>query len=76
MSDTQYEVIKETFPKWAEKVETLARRDLNEHTMGLLYGMADGLILTGQCSEANDFVTLAIYKAKVAWEQKVKEARA
>ena len=68
MSGAQYEVIKTTFPKWSERVETLANRDLNEGTMGTLYGMADGLVLTGQCGDAVDFVTEAIYRAKKAQE--------
>lgn len=68
MSDAQYEVIKTTFPKWSERVENLANRDLNEYTMGLLYGMADGLALTGVCGDAVAFVTEAIYRAKKAQE--------
>lgn len=64
MSDTQYEVIKETFPKWAERVETIANRVLDEHAMGMLFGMADGLIFTGMCADANDFVLTAIRRAK------------
>ena len=71
MSDTQYEVIKETFPKWAERVEILAHGLLDERTMSMLWGMADAMILTGQCGEANLFVQSAIYRAK-----KAEEARA
>ena len=64
MSDAEYEVIKKTFPEWAKKVEWLASLVLNEHHMGMLWGMADAMILTGQCGDANAFVQKAIYNAK------------
>ena len=64
MSDAEYEVIKKTFPEWAKKVEWLASLVLNEHHMGMLWGMADAMILTQQCGDANAFVQKAIYNAK------------
>ena len=68
MSDAQYEVIKTTFPAWSDRVETLASRDLDQGTMGTLYGMAYGIQLVGLCGDASEFVTEAIYRAKRAQE--------
>lgn len=64
MSDAQYEVIKETFPKWAERVEMIASTPLDEPTMAKLFGMADGIRFTGLCGDADAFVMKAIERAK------------
>lgn len=64
MSDAQYDVIKEAFPKWAQQVEFLAKCELDERHMSTLWGMADALRLTGLCGEASEFVMKAIERAK------------
>ena len=69
MTDAQYEVIKETYPKWAEQVEFLSGLELNERHMSTLWGMADALRLTGLCGEASEFVMEAIRRAKERQER-------
>lgn len=64
MVDAQYEVIKDTYPKWAQQVEFLAKCELDERHMSTLWGMADALRLTGLCGEASEFVMEAIRRAK------------
>lgn len=66
MSDTQYEVIKATFPDWAAIVKNMAR-SLVDHPNdgyyhGMLVGLGSALMLTKQCSDAPEFVEETIKK--------------
>ena len=79
MTDTQYGYIQEKFPKWAKHVEEVAAMLCNDAPgtnvaaldTGCLFGLAAAMTETGQLSEAFEFVSEAINRARTKKEQGV-----
>lgn len=76
MSDAQYEVIGDAFPKWADKVEEITRlveqqtvKETQFYLTGYLWGIAEGAKVLGLLSEADDFVMETIKRVKAEKER-------
>ena len=74
MSDTQYDVVKEIFPEWAELVETTAEAMVQKSAPpisvaefnGRLWGLRKAMELAGLLSEAGEFIKTAVRRAEKA----------
>ena len=68
MSDAEYDAIKATFPTWAARVERAADRVATgvdiAYYQGLLFGLAQAMVLTKQCGRAYMFAEKAERKLK------------
>jgi hypothetical protein len=76
MTDAQYDYIKETMPKWADKVEETYRLAVMQndkatqfYLTGFLWGLAEGAKVLGMLSEADDFVMETIRRFKEQQEK-------
>lgn len=76
MTDAQYDVIGDTFPKWADKVEEITRlveqqtvKETQFYLTGYLWGIAEGAKVLGLLSEADDFVMETIRRVKAEKER-------
>lgn len=74
MTDAQYEQIKESFPTWADTVESSCRvkvkddKKANDYVrcywVGYLDGLARTMLDTHQCGDAIEFVNKALERAE------------
>ena len=72
MSDAEYEVIKKTFPAWAEEVIKAAAERVkykfpdNNYSYygGVLIGLGNAMLATKQCGDAFDFIDKAVEIAR------------